>query len=379
MSIVEHFNLSLTGNNTVLTDRYCITPYNASTPKVSNPDPAVMAWKFLTGIVCAIGVFSNLLVLIILLKTPILRKGAGRLVAHLLICHLVLCAAIFPTVLHYVDRASNAAITGIPVDCQACRYRHPFHVTFNALVNWSEALLALNRLTAVLLPFHHRSLLRGGVVQYFGLTLVWLNALYFGVAISGWEHFDLYKMTSIGTCAAVIKTDTLVSLLSFNFYGPFALITVAAVVIIGKMVISKRALRSGRVESSLKPGEAVVSPETSHPNAVTMSKRQKRISLMMLVCFLFNLISQLPQCLLTLLGVSFRYPKVTLYIWLLALVQYAAIPVIFLTVNKDYQSKAKTLYVLLMKRSVGVRHVPDQGSRSVKFRVGNPSALNSAV
>ncbi|OWA53261.1 hypothetical protein BV898_17695 [Hypsibius exemplaris] len=362
MSIVKQFNLSLTGNNTVLTDRYCITPYNASTPKVSHPDPAVMAWKFLTGIVCAIGVVSNLLVLIILLKNPALRKGAGRLVAHLLMCHLVLCAAIFPTVLHYVDRASNAAITGIPVDCQACRYRHPFHVTFNALVNWSEALLALNRLTAVLFPVCYRSLMRG-MVQYSGLTLVWLNALYFGVAIS-----------------AVIKTDTLVSLLSY-FYGPFALTTVAAVVIIGKIIISKRALRSGKVESSLKPGEvlAVVSPETSHPNAATMSKRQKRISLMMLVCFLFNLISQLPQCLLTLLGVSSRYPKVTLYIWLLALVQYAATPVIFLTVNKDYQSKAKTLYALLMKRSVGVRHVPDQGSRSVKFRVGNPSALDSAV
>ncbi|OWA54548.1 hypothetical protein BV898_18948 [Hypsibius exemplaris] len=174
-------------------------------------------------------------------------------------------------------------------------------------------------------------------------------------------------MTSIGTCAAVIKTDTLVSLLSFNFYGPFALTTVAAVVIIGKIVMSKRALRSGRVESSLKQGEVlavvaqVVSRETSHSNAVTMSKRQKRISLMMLVCFLFNLISQLPQGLLTLLGVSFRYPKVMLFIWLLALVQYVATPVIFLTVNKDYQSKAKILYALLMKRSVGVRHLPDHG------------------
>ena len=55
------------------------------------------------------------------------------------------------------------------VCCDACQQQHPLFVTFNAMINWSEGLLALNRIVAIAFPLKFRALNRNSIsiLRYF--------------------------------------------------------------------------------------------------------------------------------------------------------------------------------------------------------------------
>ncbi|OWA53954.1 hypothetical protein BV898_18378 [Hypsibius exemplaris] len=83
---------------------------------------------------------------------PKLRSGAGFLVMILLTDYLVLCAILVPPSIYYVAKTRDGLD---PADCGICRYHLVFQGTANMLSSWLEALLAVNRMVAVLLPRHY--------------------------------------------------------------------------------------------------------------------------------------------------------------------------------------------------------------------------------
>ena len=166
-------------------------------------------------------------------------------------------------------------------------------------------------------------------VQYTMLALFWAITLIltvppaFGVLASA-------RMSVLGTCVFSQKTQSFSDLLSFNAYCSLSLIAVAAVVIIGRSMVSVYGKRN-RVLAMVPapPADDDNNPETVTVNlpSQNMSRRQKRISKMLLMSFSFSLTCQLPLYLIPLTGLSSRVPELVLCFWILTTVQFAVTPV----------------------------------------------------
>ena len=166
-------------------------------------------------------------------------------------------------------------------------------------------------------------------VQYTMLALFWAITLIltvppaFGVLASA-------RMSVLGTCVFSQKTQSFSDLLSFNAYCSLSLIAAAAVVIIGRSMVSVYGKRN-RVLAVVPapPADDDNNPETVTVNLPlqNMSRRQKRTSKMLLMSFSFSLTCQLPLYLIPLTGLSSRVPELVLCFWILTTVQFAVTPV----------------------------------------------------
>ena len=61
---------------------YCIDQYKSSARDFS-PDPIVYSFEYISGAFCCIGTAANLLLLAVVLRSPLLRKGVGIVIVHL--------------------------------------------------------------------------------------------------------------------------------------------------------------------------------------------------------------------------------------------------------------------------------------------------------
>ena len=111
-------------------------------------------------------------------------------------------------------------------------------INFSAAVNWSEGLLALNRLTAILCPLHFRFLNRD-YVQYIALLACWTGILLF-VIPELYDVWGVYRMSYIGTCSMRPNTLSGLVLLIWSGYVPAGLIGLSAIVIVGKFIHDSR-------------------------------------------------------------------------------------------------------------------------------------------
>ncbi|OQV24903.1 hypothetical protein BV898_01485 [Hypsibius exemplaris] len=339
-------NVSTSKNGTFAFDPYCVVQYNASAVRGFSPDPVVYSFQSISGAFCCFGVFANLLLLAVVLRSAQLRKGAGVVIAHLFIVQTVNCALILPTA---IARVAAASVADGPMNCGFCRLQVVVQVAFNTIVNWSEALLAVNRLVAIFFPLHFNTFNRHSV-QYAMLGLCWFSTAILTVP----PAFGLLagtKMTVLGTCAFVNRSAAFSGLLSFNAYCPLALVALAAVVIIGRITF-----RVDRFSTRASPHAIAAVPVNSPNNTVavpsSMSERQKRTTKMLCMSFAFSLVCQLPLYLIPLTGLSVGFPELVLCFWILTTVQFAVTPVIFLIMNKDYTHSAEMLYARVRGQSV---------------------------
>lgn len=245
---------------------------------------SLIAWPVIAGIKTVIGALCNLFVLIILLKFKTLRKGAGLLIIYLLTTNLLLSILAF---LLYIHRIAKASYTQL--DCNICRYEHPFHPILNTMTNWRESLLVLNRTAAIVLPVSYRTL-NQHIYQYSAWALGWLLTLTFAIPPAA-DYLGSYIVTPIGTCLTAFRSRALSGLFSFMSYCPVALMALAAVVSMAEFLWKNRLQRQGRVS-----GEPVGS--TGQQKHVSggggMSDRQKRLSRMLTLEFVLSVTCQLP-------------------------------------------------------------------------------------
>ncbi|OQV25536.1 hypothetical protein BV898_00475 [Hypsibius exemplaris] len=307
-------------------------------------DRGVIAWEYLTSLVCAVGALTNITILLIILRYPLLRKGAGLFIAHLLVCHLAICAVCLPLAILRIAKVTTPSI-GLQ-DPLVCRHQHVFHATFNTLVNWSEGLLAVNRLVAIFLPLKF-PLFNRRPVQCACLCVCWAVTLAYSLPPL-YEDLAVYKLSSIGTCAFVAKSAFSTALLSFNAYCPLFLMAMAGVAIVYRANLPRRRFQtteeSNRV-SSITPRQAKDNLVQLNSNA----KRQKRTTRMLMTSFALSLFCQVPQYISLLAGYSAAHPEIVLCFWFMQLIQFTSTPVIFLKMNKDYQHKAAVFYSCIFR------------------------------
>lgn len=146
----------------------------------------------------------------------------------------------------------------------------------------------------------------------------------------------IYRMSPIGTCVLAPRSTLTLVLLVANAYCPIVLIALAAVVIVAKFAREKRPRPPGRL--SIAPISSGVASQGNHDHAPpgatgtsgrAMLERQKRISKMLMITFIFSWTCQLPTYVSIIGGISEKLPMFSLYFFLLSLVQYSATPVRF--------------------------------------------------
>ena len=132
-----------------LNNNFCMVSFNTSgfgnMTIASTPNPTTVLWQYLTGSLCFFGSLANIIVLIVVVNSRQLRKGAGIFIVHLLLCHVILCVSVYPWIVYRIantqSRLNDADYYG--ENCSTCRYQHILMVLFNNLINWSDAMLAL--------------------------------------------------------------------------------------------------------------------------------------------------------------------------------------------------------------------------------------------
>ena len=156
----------------------------------------VLAWCSVVSVLCVAGVLTNVLVLVILQKFPKHCEEVGRLIGHLLACNLVLCLFVMPMTIHRIISVSSPSNE---LGCKSCRYQHVLLVAFNSMVNWSEGMLACNRLVAILFPFRFHTFINRDAGQYTALAACWALTLFYTVPPS----FSLLGECKVYTNAVV--------------------------------------------------------------------------------------------------------------------------------------------------------------------------------
>ncbi|OQV23636.1 hypothetical protein BV898_02379 [Hypsibius exemplaris] len=319
---------------------------NNSTAQV---DPAIIVWPYMAGVLCSVAAVLNFSALFVIFKFPVLFKGAGFLIAHLLACNAMECLTGIPMLINRVAKAPY-----IQMDCGICRYQHGFYITFNNLANWSEALLGLNRLAAIILPLQFHTVNRN-LIQLPALLACWVLTLVYTVPPTA-DILGIYRLSETGTCAIMSQTAVTRVLYSLNAYCPTVLIAAAAFVITTKFARDVKMRRMVHVVSGEQ--EARRPPPLVSP-VVVMSERQRRITKMLVMSFCLSLTCQTPVYILVSTGYNASNPIITVYLNLLTMVHYAATPVVFFTMNKDYRDKVGVIWAGLGGTTVAVGPMED--------------------
>ena len=264
-------------------DHFCLAPTNKSSNTLFPPDPLLIFWQYCSGALCLSGSLINWTLLFVLVSCPKLTRGAGFFIALLIADNFVLNCALVPASIYFVAQAT----TGLqPVNCAKCRYLMFFHATVNMLSQWLEALLAINRLVAVLLPTRYEYIKRPWV-QW----LASFACLSFVLATTTPGLFDTYvvfRMSSLGLCNVIPRHHLSSGIASFNVYVPL-LFNAAAVLVVSRTMVLSRV----RGQNRLQPvREGVVNAMT--PRELLLAQRRKQTTGMLFLSFATTLVCQLP-------------------------------------------------------------------------------------
>ncbi|OWA50699.1 hypothetical protein BV898_15208 [Hypsibius exemplaris] len=301
-------------------------------------DPYVVLWQYVTGTLSFLGTISNIILLLVFLHFPKLLFGAGFFIALLLANYLVLCAAVFPASVYIV---AKTAWHPRPEDCKNCRYYMLFHSTGIILSSWLEALLAVNRLVAVLAPTQY-AFVKQPRLQWAAL----LSVVGLTLASTVPPFFDLgsgFRMNAQGLCVFKLTSSGASGLFSFNQYVPILLSAAALLTVIKTVVSSQLNLHRSRSRiGAANSATAVVA---------AAARRRMETTKMLGVSFAIMALCQLPIITLTLAIPYLQtvHPIAFMFCRFAQAVQCFLTPIVFLTMNKDYQGKIRLLW-LGMKR-----------------------------
>ncbi|OQV25540.1 Long-chain-fatty-acid--CoA ligase 5, partial [Hypsibius exemplaris] len=353
-------------------EQYCVQVNSTNASSVAVRSSAAFELQIqmciaVSVILCFTGALTNGGLLIVVLKFESLRKGAGIFIAHLLLCQLILLATVLPVGIHTVSLAAKSrANGGTQVHCEVCVFQQSAGMALFYLINFTEALLALNRLIGVYYPTKYHIINRR-IFHVVGLAFCWTLSLGFTVPPI-FQLGALYQMSPLGNCVVTVVSQKsrapLVLLLALYVYVPLIFTTVAAVLISMRLISSHRAVAPTRKANST-PGNddgsrsAPPHNSTRQPN---MSERQRRMSKMLITSFAVNFLCQLPQFILAASGLIMRYPVALLWTTALLSFQFLVTPITFLVRNEDYRNKARELLYRSIRRPH--RGHPEQRSQS---------------
>ncbi|OQV12182.1 hypothetical protein BV898_13524 [Hypsibius exemplaris] len=113
------------------------------------------AWIIVAFSICFIGLFNNVLVLLVTWPRPGRRKPVGL---HMVIFHFIAINLFMCLVNHHVRSGFVAAKTygHILIPDSVCRYVHVFYNVGWIALSWAEAALAVNRIIAIFFPHQYR-------------------------------------------------------------------------------------------------------------------------------------------------------------------------------------------------------------------------------
>ncbi|OQV18016.1 hypothetical protein BV898_07957 [Hypsibius exemplaris] len=342
----------------VSSDCFCAARDNGSTHHHHQPtDPIFTPVLYLTVTVSALGFLTNLLLLVLFLNFPSLRRGVGVFIVHLLATQTLFCGAVMPGTFHMIFRAQ----AGRPVACSTCLYHHTFHsLVWNAAI-WTDAILAVNRIVAVCLParFHFLSLTS---VRILIASLGLIPVLVSTVPPLFWNSGVVYQMTPVGLCVLRLQTELVRWLNLLTARSPLVLLAFAVVVVATNTLFVKMQMRRVDGRSTITnpdPGHGVVVASTvqrsvNPARTSPLMKRRQKMSWILAAGFLFTLLCQSPQWLIaSWFNAVWTLNPVMPLVWRFCTVlQFAVVPVIFYWMSSDYQTKAGELYDRIVMRRV---------------------------
>ncbi|OWA54326.1 hypothetical protein BV898_18734 [Hypsibius exemplaris] len=291
------------------------------------------AWFVLLITFSLFGIISNALLLRIIANHKKLRNDCSRLIIHLLITSLIMCGIHFPinAVVIY-----GKAYWFVAVPSNICTYIYSIQVATANASNWTEAWLAINRLVAIIFPYHYPKWVapwpfRAMVAFSWGMGIATVLPIALGFAGS-------FVMSGLGHCAMLPGARSLVSIifLGVSAYGPYIIVGVVLVVILGHSMT----FRTVKVTAPADKQEVAQSAPT-----IQLRSRRFRVARMLLVSFVFCLVCNIPTYALLSLGarVLVRHPLIFVWMRLSLISQYAFSPIIFLCFNQDYRAELRRI------------------------------------
>ena len=111
----------------------------------------LFAWSVTLGLLCFIGIVTNILALIAIWPKQRGFSAVPVLVFHLVAVSLLDCVIVHTPYVITVQLTQN----GRKIPSSTCQFSAPFNTVLQRLINWSEVALAVkNRFVALFFPHH---------------------------------------------------------------------------------------------------------------------------------------------------------------------------------------------------------------------------------
>ena len=198
----------------------------------------LIAWIATTLAISFLGSISNVIVLVVTWPKSVRKSGFNLQIFHFVAANLFMCLLGIPISVYLVMVKRH----GYHIPLDICNYIYPPLVTVNAVVNWSDVGLALNRVVALCAPHKYRawSSKRGNVAMIASYWIISLAAvLLFPLHVGG----SKLAFTPLGQCTLVLGPPLGVFGLVIITYYPFAMTGACVVVILWKSFMLMRERR----------------------------------------------------------------------------------------------------------------------------------------
>ncbi|XP_055350898.1 somatostatin receptor type 4-like [Paramacrobiotus metropolitanus] len=280
--------------------------------------PFVLSWFTASFIINLLGSSSSFLLIFALCTRSRFHSTTNLLVIHLLLIEAINMAAptmlaIFAVLLHETHRP-------FPVHCSIVAFTQ---ILFTVLSNWLSALLAINRLTAKLWPYRHKtwttkSTVTMAVVGTWVLSLATTIPLLFGVG------GRLDRFYPLGYCGVKPTPGVMFAVYTnISFTCPLSVQAVCYALIVGSL------------QRSMVACPTVV--------AAQRRRRQRAISFVLLVVFVWYLVCYLPIPIITTYFYGQWQTDHRLFVCFKTLMTCgsAGTPIILLSLSSEYRLAVK--------------------------------------
>lgn len=272
--------------------------------------PEVLAWVVVTGVVCFLGCFNNIVMLLATWpgKKTGNKSGLNLLVFNFIAANLLSCLVNIPAKIIMVQAKQSGTVIGVGV----CGYVNTVHVVGWVAVNAADATLAFNRCVALFFPYSYRAW-STNVVNLAIVAGLWLTS--FAVIMPmGFGYGGTFLILQSGQCGFRPLKSAFGTFLPVVAYIPLLVGLLASLLIVWKIY-------------SMSGGEAVVGRDRS--KMARMTNRRLKMAKILLLTFMWGATFNTVYALL-----NYAFPFVfekwaQLNLWLLTsfAVQYSSTPV----------------------------------------------------
>ncbi|XP_055342327.1 rhodopsin-like [Paramacrobiotus metropolitanus] len=282
----------------------------------------VSTWFILTSVILAVGSILSTLLIVSLSVRRRYRNSANLLVIHALTVEVTNMAILTPL--------SNTAIwahqTGHPfhINCVPVAF---FQILLTVLSNWSLVLLAINRMIAVVFPHHYARYTRHRPLVL-SIIVIWILGLATTVPLLFGVGGTLNRFNPLGHCGVQPTRGVFFSMYTHvSFTGTMIIQAVCYTLVVG-------ALR-----------RAVQVADTQNFAEQRKQRRQRAISVVLLVVYVWYLACYLPIPVITTYFYHYWKDNYTLFVWLrtVMICGSAGTPVILLSMSREHRFALRSL------------------------------------